>query len=57
MLPQCSLVGLEMVYNALPKLGEGYRLKEVRALLDVSCLSRQPLGLEGVRGVTVLCDR
>lgn len=31
MLPNCSLVGLEMVYNALPLLGSGYRLNEVRA--------------------------
>jgi hypothetical protein len=29
-LPNCSLVGLEMVYNALPLLGSGYRLNEVR---------------------------
>ncbi len=27
-LPECSISGLEMVYNALPGIGSGYRLNE-----------------------------
>ena len=27
-LPDCTVSGLEMVYNALPSLGSGYRLNE-----------------------------
>eukprot|EP00195_Chlamydomonas_chlamydogama_P017840 CAMPEP_0202894980 /NCGR_PEP_ID=MMETSP1392-20130828/4258_1 /ASSEMBLY_ACC=CAM_ASM_000868 /TAXON_ID=225041 /ORGANISM="Chlamydomonas chlamydogama, Strain SAG 11-48b" /LENGTH=659 /DNA_ID=CAMNT_0049579841 /DNA_START=154 /DNA_END=2133 /DNA_ORIENTATION=- len=31
LLPTCSLMGLEMLYNALPQLGSGYRLNETVA--------------------------
>ncbi len=33
-LPSASLNALELVYNALPKLGSGYRLNEVRGLVN-----------------------
>lgn len=29
MMPEFSILGLEMVYNGLPMLGSGYRLSEV----------------------------